>query len=64
MAGSPDTEPSQHFELLPASRSALACKDSTTNNSESDSHPLNRRTYGVDLQTGMLVEAAIVAELP
>lgn len=28
------------------------------------SHPPNRRTYGVDLQTGMLVEAAIVAELP
>jgi len=28
------------------------------------SHPPNRRAYGVDLQTGMLVEAAIVAELP
>jgi 2-iminobutanoate/2-iminopropanoate deaminase len=27
-------------------------------------HPPNRRAYGVDLQTGMLVEAAIVAELP
>ena len=28
------------------------------------SHPPNRRAYGVDLQTGMLVEAAIVAEFP
>ena len=28
------------------------------------SHPPNRRAYGVALQTGMLVEAAIVAELP
>jgi enamine deaminase RidA (YjgF/YER057c/UK114 family) len=28
------------------------------------SHPPNRRAYGVDLQTGMLVEVAIVAELP
>lgn len=28
------------------------------------SHPPNRRAYGVDLQTGMLVEAAFVAELP
>jgi len=28
------------------------------------SHPPNRRAYGVDLQSGMLVEAAIVAELP
>lgn len=28
------------------------------------SHPPNRRAYGVDLQAGMLVEAAIVAELP
>ena len=27
------------------------------------SHPPNRRAYGVDLQTGMLVEAALVAEL-
>lgn len=27
-------------------------------------HPPNRRAYGVDLQIGMLVEAAIVAELP
>jgi hypothetical protein len=34
MAGSSDTEPSQHFELLPTFRSALACKDFTTNNSE------------------------------
>jgi hypothetical protein len=34
MAGSPDTEPSQHFELLPTFRSALACSDFTTNNSE------------------------------
>jgi hypothetical protein len=30
----PDTEPSQHFELLRTFRSALACKDFTTNNSE------------------------------
>lgn len=28
------------------------------------SHPPNRRAYGVDLQSGMLVEAAFVAELP
>lgn len=28
------------------------------------SHPPNRRAYGVDLQVGMLVEAAFVAELP
>ena len=27
------------------------------------SHPPNRRAYGVDLQSGMLVEAAFVAEL-
>lgn len=27
-------------------------------------HPPNRRAFGVDLQTGMRVEAAIVAELP
>jgi 2-iminobutanoate/2-iminopropanoate deaminase len=27
-------------------------------------HPPNRRAYGVALQSGMLVEAAIVAELP
>ena len=27
-------------------------------------HPLNRRAYGVDLQKGMLVEAAFVAEVP
>lgn len=27
------------------------------------SHPPNRRAYGVDLQAGMLVEAAFVAEL-
>ena len=27
-------------------------------------HPLNRRAYGVDLQRGMLVEAAFVAEIP
>jgi enamine deaminase RidA (YjgF/YER057c/UK114 family) len=27
-------------------------------------HPPNRRAYGVDLQSGMLVEAAFVAELP
>ena len=27
-------------------------------------HPPNRRAYGVDLQAGMLVEAAFVAELP
>ncbi len=27
-------------------------------------HPPNRRAYGVDLQVGMLVEAAFVAELP
>ena len=27
-------------------------------------HPLNRRAYGVDLQRGMLVEAAFVAEVP
>jgi enamine deaminase RidA (YjgF/YER057c/UK114 family) len=26
-------------------------------------HPPNRRAYGVDLQSGMLVEAAFVAEL-
>jgi enamine deaminase RidA (YjgF/YER057c/UK114 family) len=29
-----------------------------------DSHPPNRRAYGVNLQSGMLVEAAFVAELP
>ena len=34
MAGSSDTWPSQHFELLRTFRSALACKDVTTNNSE------------------------------
>ena len=34
MAGSFDTWPSQHFELLRTFRSALACKDITTNNSE------------------------------
>lgn len=28
------------------------------------SHPPNRRCYGVNLQSGMLVEAAFVAELP
>ena len=27
-------------------------------------HPPNRRCYGVDLQSGMLVEAGFVAELP
>ncbi len=27
-------------------------------------HPPNRRAYGVDLQVGMLIEAAVVAELP
>jgi enamine deaminase RidA (YjgF/YER057c/UK114 family) len=27
-------------------------------------HPPNRRAYGVDLQSGMLVEAAFVAEIP
>ncbi len=27
-------------------------------------HPPNRRAYGVDLQVGMLVEAAFVIELP
>ena len=27
-------------------------------------HPLSRRCYGVDLQLGMLVEAAFVAEFP
>jgi enamine deaminase RidA (YjgF/YER057c/UK114 family) len=27
-------------------------------------HPPNRRAYGVDLQSGMLVEAAFTAELP
>lgn len=27
-------------------------------------HPPNRRAYGVDLQSGMLIEAAFVAELP
>jgi 2-iminobutanoate/2-iminopropanoate deaminase len=27
-------------------------------------HPCNRRCYGVDLQIGMLVEAAFVAEFP
>ena len=28
------------------------------------SHPPNRRAYGVNLQAGMLIEAAFVAELP
>jgi enamine deaminase RidA (YjgF/YER057c/UK114 family) len=28
------------------------------------SHPPNRRAYGVNLQSGMLVEAAFVAEFP
>jgi enamine deaminase RidA (YjgF/YER057c/UK114 family) len=28
------------------------------------SHPPNRRAYGVNLQSGMLVEAAFVAEIP
>lgn len=28
------------------------------------SHPPNRRAYGVTLQSGMLIEAAFVAELP
>jgi len=28
------------------------------------SHPPNRRAYGVDLQTGMLVEAAFTVEIP
>ena len=27
-------------------------------------HPPNRRAYGVDLQAGMLVKAAFIAELP
>jgi len=27
-------------------------------------HPPNRRCYGVDLQSGMLVEAGFVAEMP
>jgi hypothetical protein len=27
-------------------------------------HPPNRRAYGVTLQSGMLIEAAFVAELP
>ena len=27
-------------------------------------HPPNRRAYGVDLQRGMLIEAAVLAELP
>ena len=27
-------------------------------------HPPNRRAYGVNLQSGMLIEAAFVAELP
>lgn len=27
-------------------------------------HPPNRRAYGVDLQSGMLIEAAVVAEFP
>jgi len=27
-------------------------------------HPLSRRCYGVDLQLGMLVEAAFIAEFP
>ena len=27
-------------------------------------HPPNRRAYGVDLQVGMLIEAAFVAEMP
>ena len=27
-------------------------------------HPPNRRAYGVELQAGMLIEAAFVAELP
>jgi enamine deaminase RidA (YjgF/YER057c/UK114 family) len=27
-------------------------------------HPPNRRAYGVDLQAGMLIEAAFVAEMP
>jgi enamine deaminase RidA (YjgF/YER057c/UK114 family) len=27
-------------------------------------HPVNRRCYGVDLQSGMLVEAGFVAEFP
>ena len=27
-------------------------------------HPANRRCYGVDLQSGMLVEAGFVAEIP
>jgi hypothetical protein len=34
MAGSPDTEPSQHLGLLRTFRSALACKNITTDNSE------------------------------
>jgi hypothetical protein len=34
MAGSSDTWPSQHFELLRTFRSALACKEIMTNNSE------------------------------
>jgi enamine deaminase RidA (YjgF/YER057c/UK114 family) len=28
------------------------------------SHPPNRRAYGVELQTGMLVEAAFTVEIP
>jgi len=28
------------------------------------SHPPNRRAYGVNLQSGMRIEAAFVAELP
>lgn len=27
-------------------------------------HPPNRRAYGVDLQTGMLIEAAFTVEIP
>lgn len=28
------------------------------------SHPPNRRAYGVELQSGMLIEAAFIIELP
>jgi hypothetical protein len=66
MAGSPDTEPSQHLGLLRTFRSALACKDITTDNSETlrqiilKATPIGVSTYRVTRE----LPAPIREELP
>ncbi len=52
MAGSADTESSQHFEPLPIFRSALACKDITTNNSETLRQIILKATNSLHLPSG------------